>query len=84
MVAVELAIVLLFIYLGARIGGIGIGLAGGAGVIVLSLVLGVPTSQAYIPCGCYLDHYVGNYRNCSDASRWRYGLAGTNCRRLFT
>lgn len=46
MVAIELAVVLLFIYLGARIGGIGIGLAGGAGVIALSLVLGVPTSQA--------------------------------------
>ena len=49
MVAVELFVVLLFIYLGARIGGIGIGLAGGAGVIALSLVLGVPTSQAFIP-----------------------------------
>ncbi|EIT7145221.1 anaerobic C4-dicarboxylate transporter [Vibrio vulnificus] len=49
MVAVELLVVLLFIYLGARIGGIGIGLAGGAGVIVLSLILGVPTKQAFIP-----------------------------------
>ncbi|GAL07385.1 C4-dicarboxylate transporter DcuA [Photobacterium aphoticum] len=35
--------------MGARIGGIGIGLAGGAGVIVLSLILGMPTSQSYIP-----------------------------------
>ncbi|PUZ94560.1 C4-dicarboxylate ABC transporter [Vibrio vulnificus] len=49
MVAVELLVVLLFIYLGARMGGIGIGLAGGAGVIVLSLILGVPTKQAFIP-----------------------------------
>ncbi|TOY92568.1 anaerobic C4-dicarboxylate transporter [Vibrio fluvialis] len=47
MVWVELLVVLLFIFLGARIGGIGF--AGGAGVIVLSLVLGVPTSQAFIP-----------------------------------
>jgi anaerobic C4-dicarboxylate transporter DcuA len=46
---VELFVVLLFIFIGARMGGIGIGFAGGAGVIVLSLVLGVPTSQAYIP-----------------------------------
>lgn len=38
MVWVELLVVLLFIFLGARIGGIGIGFAGGAGVIVLSLV----------------------------------------------
>ncbi|KII79286.1 anaerobic C4-dicarboxylate transporter [Vibrio renipiscarius] len=49
MVAVELLIVLLFIFVGARIGGIGIGFAGGAGVIALSLGLGVPTSQAFIP-----------------------------------
>ena len=45
----QLFVVLLFIYLGARIGGIGIGLAGGAGVIVLSLLLGVPTSKSFIP-----------------------------------
>lgn len=49
MVAVELFVVLAFIYLGARIGGIGIGLAGGAGVVALSLFLGMPTSQSYIP-----------------------------------
>ncbi|MFY2510378.1 anaerobic C4-dicarboxylate transporter [Vibrio pectenicida] len=49
MVMVELFVVLLFIYLGARIGGIGIGFAGGTGVIALSFFLGVPTSQAYIP-----------------------------------
>ncbi len=49
MISVELAIVLLFIYIGARTGGIGIGLAGGAGVIALSLILGVPTKQAFIP-----------------------------------
>ncbi|WP_394203607.1 anaerobic C4-dicarboxylate transporter [Shewanella waksmanii] len=41
MLVAELFIVLAFIYLGARMGGIGIGLAGGAGVLVLTLVLGV-------------------------------------------
>ncbi|PSV24337.1 MULTISPECIES: anaerobic C4-dicarboxylate transporter [unclassified Photobacterium] len=49
MIGIELFVVLAFIFLGARIGGIGIGFAGGAGVIVLSLVLGVPTSQSFIP-----------------------------------
>ncbi|CAM3850351.1 anaerobic C4-dicarboxylate transporter [Vibrio aquimaris] len=49
MIMLELFVVLLFIFLGARIGGIGIGFAGGAGVIALSFVLGVPTSQTYIP-----------------------------------
>ncbi len=41
MVWIQLLIVLLFIFLGARIGGIGIGLAGGAGLVVLSMVPGV-------------------------------------------
>ncbi|MEZ8988986.1 anaerobic C4-dicarboxylate transporter [Vibrio breoganii] len=49
MIMVELLVVLVFIYLGARIGGIGIGLAGGLGVIALSLGLGIPTSQDFIP-----------------------------------
>ena len=41
MIVFELLIVLLFIFLGARIGGIGIGLAGGAGVIALTMFLGL-------------------------------------------
>ncbi|CAM2980772.1 anaerobic C4-dicarboxylate transporter [Vibrio rarus] len=49
MIMIQLLVVLVFIYIGARIGGIGIGLAGGLGVIALSLGLGVPTSQAFIP-----------------------------------
>lgn len=41
MVFVELAIVLLAIWLGARLGGIGIGFAGGLGVLVLTLFCGL-------------------------------------------
>ncbi|WP_022943049.1 anaerobic C4-dicarboxylate transporter [Psychromonas hadalis] len=48
MVWLQLATVLLFIFIGARLGGIGIGYAGGAGVIVLAL-LGMQTSMEYIP-----------------------------------
>lgn len=48
MVWLQLATVLLFIFIGARLGGIGIGYAGGAGVIVLAL-LGMQTSIEYIP-----------------------------------
>ena len=39
MFGAELVIVLLAIYLGARLGGIGIGFAGGFGVLVLTLLL---------------------------------------------
>ncbi len=41
MVLVELLIVLLAIWLGARLGGIGIGFAGGLGVLVLTLFCGM-------------------------------------------
>ncbi|MGL4859334.1 MAG: anaerobic C4-dicarboxylate transporter family protein, partial [Enterobacteriaceae bacterium] len=41
MLIVELLIVLLAIYLGARLGGIGIGFAGGAGVLALAVFCGV-------------------------------------------
>lgn len=46
MLWLQLAVVLLFIYAGARLGGVGIGYAGGAGVIAL---LGLPTSMDFIP-----------------------------------
>ena len=38
MIWVQFAVVLVFIFLGARMGSIGIGFAGGAGVIVLGLL----------------------------------------------
>ncbi|CAM3428567.1 anaerobic C4-dicarboxylate transporter [Isoptericola cucumis] len=38
MIVVQFAVVLVFVFIGARLGGIGIGLAGGAGVIVLGLL----------------------------------------------
>ncbi len=41
MVWLQLAVVLAFIFLGARLGSIGIGFAGGVGVLVLSLGLGM-------------------------------------------
>ena len=41
MVVVELIIVLLAIWLGARLGGIGIGFAGGLGVLALTLICGL-------------------------------------------
>lgn len=48
MLWLQLATVLIFIFIGARLGGIGIGYAGGAGVIVLAM-LGMQTSMDFIP-----------------------------------
>ena len=42
---VELIVVLLFIFLGARLGSIGIGFAGGLGVLVLALVFGLKPGE---------------------------------------
>lgn len=49
MILAELAVVLLFIFIGARFGSIGIGFAGAAGVLVLTLIFGLPTSGKHIP-----------------------------------
>lgn len=43
--AVELLVVLAFIWLGARLGSIGVGFAGGFGVLVLSLVFGLKPGE---------------------------------------
>ncbi|MFA9445763.1 anaerobic C4-dicarboxylate transporter [Egicoccus sp. AB-alg6-2] len=48
MLALELLIVMGAIFIGARLGSIGIGLAGGIGVLLLGLI-GVPVDQAAIP-----------------------------------
>jgi anaerobic C4-dicarboxylate transporter DcuA len=48
MLFLELAIVLGAIFIGARLGSIGIGLAGGIGVLLLGLI-GVPIDQTAIP-----------------------------------
>ncbi|QDK12593.1 anaerobic C4-dicarboxylate transporter family protein [Klebsiella aerogenes] len=42
MVLVQFLVVLLFLYIGMRVGGIGVGFAGGAGVIVLSALGATP------------------------------------------
>ncbi len=71
MLAVELIIVLLAIFLGARLGGIGIGFAGGLGVLVLAAI-GVkpgtiPFDVISIINGCYC-------RNLCDAGCWWFRL----------
>jgi len=43
--AIELLVVLAFIWLGARLGSIGVGFAGGFGVLVLSLVFGLKPGE---------------------------------------
>ena len=48
MIWFHLLVVLLFIIVGARLGGIGIGLAGATGVIVLAAT-GVPTASEHVP-----------------------------------
>jgi anaerobic C4-dicarboxylate transporter DcuA len=42
---VELIIVLVFIWLGARLGSIGIGFAGGFGVLVLTMIFGLTPGE---------------------------------------
>lgn len=75
MIVLELIIVLLAIFLGARLGGIGIGFAGGLGVLVLAAI-GVKPGN--IPFDVYF-HYHGGYRChlCHADCRWS-GLSGSS------
>ncbi len=45
MIWIELLVVLFFIFLGSKLGGIGIGYAGGAGVVVLTLIFGLKSGS---------------------------------------
>lgn len=49
MLSVELLVVLGAIFFGARLGSIGIGFAGGAGVLILTLFLGIAAKAQNIP-----------------------------------
>lgn len=49
MLILQLLVLFGGIYLGVKVGGMGIGYAGGLGVVVLTLFLGVPTKVSYIP-----------------------------------
>ncbi len=49
LVLLQFTVVLGFIYLGARLGGIGIGYAGGLGVLVLGVVFGLKVNQSQMP-----------------------------------
>lgn len=69
MIVVELIIVLLAIFLGARLGGIGIGFAGGLGVLVLAAI-GVK------PGTSHFHHHGGYRRDLCYAGRGRSGLFG--------
>ncbi len=48
MIWLELIVVLFFIFLGSKLGGIGIGYAGGAGVVVLTLIFGLEAGSVPI------------------------------------
>ena len=49
MLILQFIVLLGGIYLGVKLGGMGIGYAGGVGVIVLTLVLGMKTEMKHIP-----------------------------------
>ena len=73
---VELLVVLLFIWFGARLGSIGIGYAGGFGVLVLSLVFGLKPGD--IPFDVILIIMGVISAHCRNAGGRRPGLPGAS------
>ena len=49
MLILQLIVLLGAIYLGVRLGGMGVGYAGGLGLIILTVLLGMETKMTYIP-----------------------------------
>lgn len=72
MIILQLIVFLGAIFIGIRLGGIAIGYAGGLGVVVLGLVLGMKPGN--IPC--YLNHCCGNCSDFCYAASWWLGLYG--------
>lgn len=77
MLVVELIIVLLAIFLGARLGGIGIGFAGGLGVLVLAAI-GVKPGN--IPFDV-ISIIMAVIAAILHAGCWRSGLSGSSDRK---
>ncbi|GIU48957.1 hypothetical protein TUM4630_26460 [Shewanella algidipiscicola] len=84
MIATELFVVLAFIYLGARMGGIGIGLAGGAGVLVLTLILGLDSGHIPVDVILIIMSVIAAIAAMQVAGRRRIRLAGATLRSFFT
>ena len=80
---VIMQVIILFgaIFLGVRLGGMGIGYAGGLGVVLLSLGMGMFPGQ--IPWDVILDHYVGYRSDLCVAIGRRFRLFGSHCRKYF-
>lgn len=80
MLVVELIIVLLAIFLGARLGGIGIGFAGGLGVLVLAAI-GVKPGNIPFDVISIIMYHGGYRRYFCHAGCWRSGLSGSSDRK---
>lgn len=78
MLVVELIIVLLAIFLGARLGGIGIGFAGGLGVLVLAAIGVKPGNIPFdvISIIMAVIAAISAMQGC-----WRSGLSGSSDRK---
>lgn len=66
MIILQVIVLLGAIFIGIRLGGIAIGYAGGLGVVILGLVLGMKPGM-----GCYFNYcrsYCSNF--CYATSRW--------------
>lgn len=77
MLILQIIVLLGAIFLGVRLGGIGIGYAGGAGVLVLGLILGMEAGQHSL--GRDSDHRIGDRSYFGDATRRRSGLYCSDC-----
>lgn len=65
----QLIVVAIAIVIGAKLGGAGLGMAGGAGLFVLTFVFGLKPAGA--ANRCHADHHCGGNRSRNFAIRRR-------------
>ena len=75
-VLLQLIIVLTMIFIGARVGGIGMGIYGMVGVFILVFIFGMRPGNIPIDVMLIIAYCLGDYCDGSTSGCWRPGLSG--------
>lgn len=78
--AIQIIIVLICLFYGAKKGGIALGLLGGIGILMLVFAFHIKPETCH-RCDAY--DFSGSGCECNFASKWWFGCYASNCRTHF-
>ncbi|SQE24039.1 FUR family transcriptional regulator [Campylobacter jejuni subsp. doylei] len=79
--AIQIVIVLICLFYGAKKGGIALGLLGGIGILMLVFAFHIKAWKT--SHRCYAYDFSGSGCECNFASKWRFGCRASNSRKNF-